>query len=123
MKRLVPVFLILVLFCCASVASAAESVPTHIHLVVVPETLDDGSSSEDAVVQFEKEVIRLAGGFTELGASRGGDIVDGDVEYQDNISFLIGADRDISRELHKLTIKLFGGSGAFIMAWPGTMIY
>jgi hypothetical protein len=36
---------------------------------------------------------------------------------------MIGADRDISKELHELTRKFFGGPGAFIMAWPGTLTY
>lgn len=123
MKRLISVFLFLALFVCvcASTAPAAEPAPCFIHMVVIPDTLADGSSTEDLIDTFQKGIISLAGGFTELGPSQGGELVNGEVEYQDNVTFLVGAPTDISAELHKLSLKLFGEPGAFVMAWPGTM--
>ncbi|MGE4192288.1 MAG: hypothetical protein AB7E51_02755 [Pseudodesulfovibrio sp.] len=121
MKRLVPLFLLLSLFTCAAVAMAAETVPCYVHVVVIPDTLPDGSTSVDVIDEFESEVMKLSGGFTQLGPSQGSDIVKGDEVYQDNMTYLIGADKDITAALHALTVKYFGEPGAFIMAWPGTM--
>ncbi|WP_316901297.1 hypothetical protein [Pseudodesulfovibrio indicus] len=121
MKRLVPLFLLLSLFTCAAVAMAAETVPCYVHMVVIPDTLPDGSTSVDVIDEFESEVMKLSGGFTQLGPSQGSDIVKGDEVYQDNMTYLIGADKDITAKLHALTVKYFGEPGGFIMAWPGTM--
>ena len=123
MKRLVPFVLIMLFSLFAVVSQAAEPVASFTHFVVVDSVLPDGANSAEAVRAFEKEVIKMAGGFTEIGASRGGSLVDDTVEYQDNISFVIAADRDISNELKALTTKLFGGRGAFILVWPGTMLH
>ncbi|BDQ35392.1 hypothetical protein [Pseudodesulfovibrio portus] len=122
MKRFFPLVLIVLLSLCA-VAQAAETVPSFIHFVVVDSVLPDGTDSADAIRVFEKEVIAMASGFTELGDSRGGSLVNGAVEYQNNISFVIAADKDISKELKALSIRLFGGRGAFVLAWPGTMVH
>ena len=123
MKRLVPFVLIMLFSLFAAGAQAAETAPCFTHFVVVDSVLPDGTDSAEAIRAFEKEVITMAGGFTELGVSRGGSLVNGEVEYQQNISFVIAADRDISKELKTLSIKLFGGRGAFVLVWPGTMVH
>ncbi|BCS86790.1 hypothetical protein [Pseudodesulfovibrio sediminis] len=123
MKRLIPFMVLFVFSLFATGAFSAEPVPSYIHFVVVDSVLPDGSDSRDAVLAFEKEVIKLAGGFTEIGATRGGALEGDAVVPQKNISFMISADRDISRELKTLTTQLFGGRGGFILAWQGTMLY
>lgn len=124
MKRLIPLFLCLalVLGFAASEAQAAEQKAAVVHFVVVPQTLASGYDSAPVVLEFKKAVIELAGGFTELGPSRGGSVGDGMVKHEQNISFVIGADRDISMELQELADRLFDGKGVFIMSWPGKMV-
>lgn len=125
MKRLIPFILLISLLFSFGVAQAEEAKQkdAYIHFVVLNQTLPDGSDSTPVLTEFKKEVIKLAGGFTELGNTLGGSM-DGDmVKHELNISFLIGADRDISLELRKLTNKLFDGDGAFVMSWPGKMVH
>lgn len=125
MKRLIPALfcLLLVIACAVPQVDAAEQKDAYIHFVVINQVLPDGSDSSPVVLEFKKAVIKLAGGFTELGRTRGGSMGDDMVKHEQNISFIIGADKDISLELRKLTEKLFDGDGAFIMSWPGKMVF
>lgn len=124
MKRLIPFAAALLLLVGFAVsAHAADPKPFHVHFVVVPATLENGLSSGGAVTLFKKQVLELAGGFTELGATRGGSLENDGVKQRENLSFIIGADRDISKELKKMSITFFGGDGAFILAWPGTVTF
>ena len=85
--------------------------------------MPDGTDAGPALLSFKAETIKLAGGYTELGQSRGGSLVDGKVQDQENISFVIGARKDISKELKEMTKRLFKGDGAFILAWPGKVMF
>jgi len=124
MKRFSPILLALILsVVCVANTYAAEPAPTYVHMVVVSATLPDGSSSEDAVLAFEKAVIEMAGGFTRLGSSSGGILKGDTVEHQQNVTFMVAGQKNMSNELKALTLKLFGGDGGFILAWPGTMTY
>lgn len=125
MKRFIPFALCLALILCAGTALAADDAqqPFMIHYVVVPGVMPDGSDSSTAILEFKKEVVKLAGGYTELGQSHGGSIHDGMVKQQENVSFIIGAKKDISKKIKSLTKKLFKGNGAFILCWPGKVIF
>ncbi len=124
MKRFSLIWLALILsLACVPNVSASEPAPAYVHMVVVSATLSDGSSSEDAVLAFEKAVIEMAGGFTKLGSSSGGILRGDTVEHQQNVTFMVAGQKDLSKELKTLTLKLFGGDGGFILAWPGTMTY
>lgn len=124
MKRLIPCVLALFMVMAFAVASpAADAKPFYVHLVVVPAALENGLSSQPVLPKFKEQVIQLAGGFTEIGATRGGSMGNGGVKDQENFSFIIGADTDISIKLKKMTKALFGGDGAFILAWPGTVMF
>lgn len=124
MKRFSPILLALILsVVCVANASASEPAPVYVHMVVVSATLTDGSSSADSVLAFEKAVIEMAGGFTRLGSSSGGILKGDTVEHQQNVTFMVAGQKDLSEELKALTLKLFGGDGGFILAWPGTMTY
>lgn len=102
----------------AADARAEGAKPFHVHFTVVPAVLPDGSDPGPALVEFRAEVARLAGGYTELGPSRGGAMHAGAVVHEENIAFLIGADRDLSVELKALVRRLFGEANVFILAWP-----
>jgi len=125
MRRLIPLVLCLMLVIgfTAATASAEETGAFHVHFVVVPAVMPDGSDASPMIMEFKKEVIGLAGGFTELGPSKGGALENGKVVHQENVSFIIGAKKDISKELKALTEKLFQGKGAFILAWPGKVLF
>ncbi len=127
MKRLIPFVLSLCLFLTVSLVAAdgdaGDPKPFFVHFTVVSKTMPDGSDSGPAVLKFKEEVIKLAGGFTELGPTRGGSLHPDGVHQQDNLSFIIGADKDISKDLKKMTQRLFKGDGAFILVWPGKVIF
>jgi len=103
-------------------AQAAEQKPFVVHFVVVSETVPAGGDFATALTQFKSEVVKLAGGYTELGATHGSTL-DSDGKQEENISFIIGADKDITIELKELSKKLFGGDGAFILSWPGKVMF
>lgn len=125
MHRIFSVLFSLALVVCFSVtaAKAAESVPFHTHIVVVDTALVDDAEAESAVLEFKKELIKLAGGYTFLGKSHGGELRGNEVVNQDNMTFIVGAPKDISKELKALSIRIFHGNGAFILAHEGTMLY
>jgi len=104
-------------------AQAAEQQPFFVHFVVVPAVLPDGSDASPVILEFKKEALKLAGGYTELGSCQGGSLADGKVVDRENVSFIIGAKKDISQELKAISTKLFKGEDAFILAWPGKVIF
>ena len=91
MKRLIPVFLCLVLILgvFAVRAEAGDPQPFFIHFVVLPVASDD----DPRVLEFKKMALALAGGFTELGATSGGSMHKDGVHQEDNISFIVGAEK------------------------------
>ena len=125
MRRLIPfvLCLMLVIGFTAATASAEETGSFYVHFVVVPAVMPDGADASPMIMEFKKEVIAMAGGYTELGPSKGGAVEDGVLVQQENVSFVIGAKKDISKELKALSEKLFKGKGAFILAWPGKVLF
>ncbi len=126
MKRLTLLALCLCLVAsfCLSVgeSQAGDHKPTFIHYTILPQKLNDGSDSWPLVMEFKTEVIKLAGGFTELGPSRGGSLHPDSVHHEENISFLVAADKDVSAELKKIIQKLFNDEKVFILVWQGEMV-
>jgi len=125
MKRLIPILLCLclVMAFAATDSHADDQQPFFVHFVVISKTMPNGLDFDAAVLSFKEEVIKLAGGYTDLGPTRGGSLNAGNVKHRDNLSFIIGAKKDVSVELKKMTKRLFGGDGAFILAWPGKVLF
>ncbi|QGY41636.1 hypothetical protein GM415_16410 [Pseudodesulfovibrio cashew] len=123
MKRFLPFIFCLCLVLAAGAAQAGEQEPFVVHFVVIGKVLPDGSDSAPLMDEFKLEVLKLAGGFTELGPTRGGSLHDNVVRSEENVSFIIGAKKDISVELKALTDRLFKDGGAFIMSWPGKVLF
>jgi len=126
MKRIAMLALVLPILAFALGAADARAEgakPYHIHFTVVPAVLPDGSDPGPALVEFRTELIRLAGGYTELGPSRGGKMHPEGLVHEENIAFLIGADRDLSDQLKALTKRLFHEVNVFILAWQGTATF
>lgn len=120
MKRFISAILCLIVCVVlhAGNASAADQEPFVVHFVVISTTEDDPRLRE-----FKKVAITMAGGYTELGATSGGSMDGGAVKQRDNVSFIIGSKNDISKELKLLTKSLFGGDGAFVLSWPGKVLF
>ncbi|WP_319466136.1 hypothetical protein [uncultured Pseudodesulfovibrio sp.] len=101
---------------------AEDSKDTFIHFTVLPQKMPSGADSWPVVMEFKTKVMELAGGFTELGPSRGGSLHPDSVHHEENLSFLIAADRDISADLKKLITSYFNKENAFILVWQGKMV-
>ncbi|MBI9078986.1 MAG: hypothetical protein JEY79_04505 [Pseudodesulfovibrio sp.] len=127
MKRLIPLVVSLCLFLAMTIlvvdAQAGDQKPFFVHFVVLTNTMPDGTDSRPAIQLFKAEVLTLAGGFTELGPTLGGSLHPDGVHDQSNVSFIIGADKDISKELKAMTQRLFKDDGAFILVWPGKVMF
>lgn len=116
--------LCLVMVCLTAEAPAGEQSPYYIHYLVVPTAMPDGTDASQAIETFKGEVLKLTTGFTQLGPSRGGSLADdGTVKHQDNMSYLIGADRDISQGLREAVMRLFRRDSAFILVWQGKAVF
>jgi len=127
MKRLIPfvvsLCLVLAVAFVAADVDAGDQKPFFVHFTVLSKTMPDGTDAGPALLSFKAEVIKLAGGFTELGSTRGGSLHSDGVHDEDNVSFIIGADKDISKELKAMTQRLFKDDGAFILVWPGKVMF
>lgn len=125
MKRSIFLFacLCLALTVAVTVHSSDEQKPFVVHMVVLDKVLPDGSDAAPAVLKFEEEVLKLAGGFTELGTTYGGSYRDNMVKRQDGFTFIIGAEKDITMELNEAVKRLYQGEGAFILSWPGKVLF
>ncbi|MUM76072.1 hypothetical protein GKC30_00310 [Pseudodesulfovibrio sp. F-1] len=126
MKRIAMLTLVLMTVAfalCVTEARAGEAKPCHVHFTVIPAVMPDGSDPGPALVEFRAELIRLAGGYTELGPSRGGKMHPEGIVHEENIAFVVGADRDLSGQIKTLTRRLFGEANVFILAWPGSATF
>ncbi|MEW5913672.1 MAG: hypothetical protein AB1814_14015 [Thermodesulfobacteriota bacterium] len=93
--------------------------PAHIHFVVVPASPKTGLSFAQAMSDLRNGFVKLAGGYTEWvltqGAAQGAE----GVQRENNFSFLVAADRDLSPELAKLVQKYFEAPHPFVLHWQG----
>jgi hypothetical protein len=102
---------------------AESGAPFMVHFTVIPAAMPDGTDAGPALDAFRKEVIALAGGYTELGPSQGGSMHPDGVHLEKNIPFVIGADRDVSVELKAMVMRLFATKDVFILTWPGRVTF
>ena len=91
-----------------------------VHFLVVQGWIEGekgGGDVEAALSALKARMIELAGGYTELGATKGGSDSSGSVHHEDNYSFLVAAKGDISAELHAAAMECFNDEG-FLLVWP-----
>lgn len=101
---------------------ASAGAKTYIHFLVVPDQARDGVKIDQALADFKRELIKLAGGYTLLGRSSGGALHPGDqLKTENNYSFLVSADRDISAELAKYISQHFKTDRPFVLVWEGRL--
>lgn len=90
----------------------------YVHFLVAPAAYSDGSSADKAVSELKGYLLTLAGGYTELGNSRGCWInPKGTVEKESNISFMISAQRNMSAELKGYISKNFRQQYPYVIVW------
>ncbi len=104
------------LFVCCAPASAQDN--ARVHFIVVPPQTNDGSDLVVALNELKKTFIELAGGYTELGKTQGGSKDSGaGVNESANYSFIVAANKDLTKELEAYISEHFSGSRPFILTW------
>lgn len=92
----------------------------HIHFVVVAPAPAQGMSPIEAMAGFRQGLLKLAGGYTEWGPTQGASKQTGGVYRQNNFSYLVAADRDLTPELVALVKKYSKAEHPFVLHWTGT---
>ncbi|MCF8032900.1 MAG: hypothetical protein K9K66_07800 [Desulfarculaceae bacterium] len=92
----------------------------HIHFVVVAPKPAQGMSPIEAMAGFRAGLLKLAGGYTEWGPTQGASKHTGGVYRQNNFSYLVAADRDLTKELVALIKKYSDAKKPFVLHWTGT---
>lgn len=101
-------------------AAPALAQTAHIHFVVVAPKAGAGTSPILAMAGFRKGLLALAPGYTEWGPTQGASKQAGGVARQDNFSYLVAADRDLTPELVKLIKQYSDVKRPFVLHWTGT---
>lgn len=92
--------------------------PTLVHFFVVPLVLPDGRDAAEKFPDLKRFLIKLAGGYTQLGAAEGGWLDPrGQVETERNVTFMVAAPRDISAELVGHLKTAFKVREAFVLVY------
>jgi len=121
-RRLLSVlFLALCVFALAPMAANAANASGRavtVHFFVVPDVLPDGAGAADRLPELRLFLAKLAGGYTELGPSQGGFMnAANQLVSENNHSFLVSADKDVSGEIRKYLDENFPAEMQFILVW------
>ncbi|MCB2228307.1 MAG: hypothetical protein KQH53_16625 [Desulfarculaceae bacterium] len=101
-------------------AAPALAQTAHIHFVVVAPKPGPGMSPLEYMAGFRKGLVTLAGGYTEWGPTQGAVRDLGGIKRQDNFSYLVAADRDLTKELVSLVRQFSDAKRPFVLHWTGT---
>lgn len=101
-------------------ATAGVDDNTYVHFFVVPATAPEGHAFHEEIIALKKMLIDRAGGFTQLGPSHGGHLrPNGNIERQDNISFVVASTEDMRQELVDFIHKHFNEDQPFVLVTRG----
>jgi hypothetical protein len=117
-KSALPALALALVLALAAPALAAN--PAHIHFLVTPPTPAPGLNPTQAVERFREGLLKLAGGYTEWGPTQGAARHGGGIHRENNFSYLVAADRDLTPELAALVKKCFSAPHPFVLHWTGT---
>ncbi len=92
----------------------------HIHFLVVPQTAAPGMKYAEAMDSFQAALVKLAGGYTELGFGSGAAQAKKKIHRMQNVSFMVYAPRDVTVDLVKLIKKYFAAKHPFVLHWKGS---
>lgn len=111
-------------FCTFAIALGCKNVhaesSVYIHFFVVPAAVEEGKDLTEELSKLKQQLVSWAGGYTELGASKGGSREpDGKVETEDNFSFIVSAPNNITTELEEYISQHFAAKRPFILVWQG----
>lgn len=104
----------------AALAAPALAQTAHIHFVVVAPKPAPGMSPILAMAGFREGLLKLAKGYTEWGPTQGASQGTGGVYRQNNFSYLVAADRDLTPELVALIKEFSDAKAPFVLHWTGT---
>ena len=116
------VSLALALAAVVQVPCAQAQSPSYVHFVVIEPTPAEGADLDVAMNGFKKELLALAGGYTIIGQTLGGSLQpDGTVHQGANLSLLVAAQHDLTKELEALVPKYFKEDKPFVLVWQGSV--
>ncbi len=94
----------------------------YVHFFVVPSLVPGVNHIAGQITDLKKMLIKIAGGYTELGLSHGGAVKkDGNIELENNFSFVVTSKTDISQELASFIKQRFKSKHPFIVTWPANI--
>ncbi len=121
MKKLCCVALLAALCAVAfpSVPNAEEkSGVVVVHYFVVPSVLPGGVNAAERLPALRMFLSKLAGGYTQLGMTQGGWVnPKGGLETERNISFLVSAEKDVSKEIAAYLDRHFPAKARYLLVW------
>jgi len=98
-------------------ANASERAVT-LHFFVVTDILPDGASAAPRLPELRLFLAKLAGGYTELGPGQGGFMnAANQLVSEQNHSFLVSADKDLSGEIRAYLDANFPAAMQYILVW------
>ena len=92
--------------------------PVYVHYFAAPLRLPDNRSAGAQLSRLRKQLVELAGGYTEQGRGLGGwKNEKGRLETQAVLTFLVSADRDLSAEIAALLARDFKEREPYVLVW------
>lgn len=109
------VFAALVMCLLFAAGAKAEGKASLVHFVVVSDGLK-GVNYAQELPALEKELCRLAGGYTALGKTRGGSLHETGIVHQPGYTYVVAANRIVASEIDAFVTERFG-EAPFILVW------
>ncbi len=94
-----------------ALATSALAGQTVVHFFVLP-----ASTPASELTQLNDFLIKTAGGYTSM-PTRGGDTDSKDGSAKENISYLVAAKKNLSKQIAAYLKEKAGMSGVFMLVW------
>lgn len=117
MRRKATILLFLAMFGIFGAVGVVHAVqkPSVVHFVVITDR-SSGVNYAQEIPAFERELCRLAGGYTALGDTRGGFLSQASIIRESGRAYLVSARRNVAREVRDYVKEHFGEE-PFILFW------
>lgn len=97
----------------------AEQEAQIVHFVVVSPAVEGVDYSKE-LPGLEKFFVRTAGGFTDMGNTRGGELKSDGVNHEAHLTYMVAAKKDIAAQIFEY-VRLHFRKDPFILTWPAEM--